>query len=106
MNKALRGLRGFAAATSLAILVQGLGTIALTPGADALDGQVTTTTRVHVRTGPSTSNKSLTVLNKGDKLTAEERTATHPAGTVYTYELPFAPRDRETDFCLVMQALA
>ncbi len=70
MNKALRGLRGFAAATSLAILVQGLGTIALTPGADALDGQVTTTTRVHVRTGPSTSNKSLTVLNKGDKLTA------------------------------------
>ena len=45
MNKALRGLRGFAAATSLAILVQGLGTIALTPGADALDGQVTTTTR-------------------------------------------------------------
>ncbi len=38
---------------------------------------------------------------KGDKLTEEERTATHPAGTVYTYELPFAPRDREADFTAV-----
>ncbi|WP_231979800.1 hypothetical protein [Tessaracoccus coleopterorum] len=28
---------------------------------------------------------------KGDKLTVQERTATHPAGTIYAYELPFAP---------------
>ena len=42
---------------------------------------------------------------KGDKLTDEERTATHPAGTVYTYELPFAPRDREADFHTAMEAL-
>ncbi len=35
---------------------------------------------------------------KGGTLTDEERTATHPAGTAYTYELPFAPRDRETEF--------
>jgi len=35
---------------------------------------------------------------KGDKMTEEERTATHPAGTVYTYVLPFAQRDREADF--------
>ncbi len=42
---------------------------------------------------------------KGDKLTEEERTAIHPAGTVYTYELPFAPRDREADFHAAMNAL-
>lgn len=42
---------------------------------------------------------------KGDKLTEEERTATHPAGTVYTYELPFAPRDREADFHAAMYRL-
>jgi hypothetical protein len=42
---------------------------------------------------------------KGDNLTEEERTATHPAGTVYTYELPFAPRDREADFRAAMNAL-
>ena len=42
---------------------------------------------------------------KGDNLTEEERTATHPAGIVYTYELPFAPRDREADFRTAMGAL-
>lgn len=43
---------------------------------------------------------------KGDKLTEEERTATHPAGTVYTYDLPFAPRDREADFHTAWSALS
>jgi hypothetical protein len=43
---------------------------------------------------------------KGDKLTEEERTATRPAGTVYTYELPFAPRDLEADFHTAIGALA
>ena len=42
---------------------------------------------------------------KGDKLTEDERTATHPAGTAYTYELPFATRDREADFHAAMNAL-
>ncbi|TRY17910.1 class I SAM-dependent DNA methyltransferase [Tessaracoccus rhinocerotis] len=42
---------------------------------------------------------------KGDNLTEDERTATHPAGVVYTYELPFAPRDREADFRVAMSAL-
>ena len=42
---------------------------------------------------------------KGHKLTEEERTATHPAGTVYTYELPFGPRDREADFRASISAL-
>ncbi|MDO5737427.1 MAG: hypothetical protein Q4P15_13250 [Propionibacteriaceae bacterium] len=42
---------------------------------------------------------------KGDKLAEEERTATHPAGTVYTYDLPFAPRDREADFQTAMSTL-
>lgn len=36
-------------------------------------------------------------LKKGEELTAEERTAVHPAGTVYTYELPFRFLDREAD---------
>lgn len=68
MKKALRGLRGVAAAAGVAVLVQGLGTLALGPAADAGNGDVTATTRVHVRTGPSTSYKSLTVINKGTTL--------------------------------------
>lgn len=34
---------------------------------------------------------------KGDRSTEEERTATHPAGTTYVYELPFITLDREAD---------
>lgn len=42
---------------------------------------------------------------KGHNLTEEERTAAQPAGTVYTYELPFAPRERESDFHSAMHRL-
>jgi len=35
--------------------------------------------------------------SRGDRLTEAERTATHPAGTTYTYELPFRILDREHD---------
>lgn len=36
---------------------------------------------------------------KGERITAEERTAMHPGSDVeYVYELPFATRDREEDF--------
>jgi hypothetical protein len=43
-------------------------------------------------------NPVLTVWRKkGDRITAEERTATNPAGNTYTYELPFATLDRERD---------
>lgn len=36
---------------------------------------------------------------KGERITAEERTAVHPgSGVAYEYELPFATRDREEDF--------
>ena len=34
---------------------------------------------------------------KGDRVTVEERTATKPSGTTYTYELPFLTLDREAD---------
>ena len=34
---------------------------------------------------------------KGDRISEEERTATHPAGATYTYELPFVTLDREAD---------
>ncbi len=43
---------------------------------------------------------------KGATLTEEERTATHPgSGIAYTYELPFAPRDRESDFHTTIHSL-
>ncbi|WP_420823662.1 Eco57I restriction-modification methylase domain-containing protein [Terracoccus luteus] len=44
-------------------------------------------------------NSVLTVWRKkGDKITEEERTATHPgSGIDYTYELPFGTLDREAD---------
>lgn len=42
---------------------------------------------------------------KGDTLSREERTAPHPAGTEYTYDLPFAPRNREADFRQAMARL-
>ncbi|GAA3766626.1 class I SAM-dependent DNA methyltransferase [Plantactinospora mayteni] len=34
---------------------------------------------------------------KGDRITADERTATNQAGYTYTYELPFVTLDREAD---------
>lgn len=42
---------------------------------------------------------------KGDALSEEERTATHPAGTEYTYDLPFALRNREADFSQATSSL-
>jgi len=44
-------------------------------------------------------NTVLAVLRKkGDRITAEERTATHPgSGIIYAYELPFVTLDREAD---------
>lgn len=68
MRKALKGLRGVAAAAGVAVLVQGLGTLTLGPSADAVNGNVTTTTRVNIRTGPSTSYSSLAVVAKGTSL--------------------------------------
>ena len=68
MRKALKGIRGIAAAAGVAVLVQGLGGLTLGPSADAVDGDVTTTARVNVRTGPSTSSKSLAVVAKGTSL--------------------------------------
>lgn len=70
MKTALKSLRGLGIAMVMAILLQGLGTIALGPLAGALDGEVSATTRVHVRTQPTTASQSLTVLNRGEKLQA------------------------------------
>lgn len=90
MKRALRGLRGVAAAAGVAVLVQGVGTITLGPAADAGNGDVTATTRVHVRTGPSTSYKSLTVLSKGQTLPSEGSSngwtkVTYKGKTAYVY---------------------
>lgn len=43
-------------------------------------------------------NSVLTVWRKkGDRITADERTATNQAGNTYVYELPFVTLDREAD---------
>ncbi|WP_228489275.1 DNA methyltransferase [Raineyella fluvialis] len=48
--------------------------------------------------GREVPNSVLTVWrNKGNRITAEERTATNQAGNTYTYELPFRVLDREAD---------
>ena len=71
MKKAIKGLRLTATATALAVSAQLFGSVALGPGADALNGTVEATTRVHVRTQPTTSSTSLTVLNPGQEVQAE-----------------------------------
>ena len=43
-------------------------------------------------------NSVLTVWRKkGDAISEEERTAEHPGGATYTYQLPFVTLDREAD---------
>ena len=74
MKKAIKGLRLTATATALAVSAQLFGSVALGPGADALNGTVEATTRVHVRTQPTTSSTSLTVLNPGQKVQAKGTT--------------------------------
>lgn len=85
-----KAIRAAATAAGLAVLVQGLGALALGPAADASSSSVTATTRVHVRTSPSTSAKSLTILDKGDKLKASGTTngwtkVTYQGKTAYVY---------------------
>ncbi|WP_297739126.1 SH3 domain-containing protein [uncultured Tessaracoccus sp.] len=70
MVRAIQGLRVTAAAASLALGVQLFGSLATGPGADAHSGTVQATTRVHVRTQPTTNSKSLTILNPGAKVHA------------------------------------
>lgn len=90
MKSALRNVRGLAIALVMAVLIQGLGSIALGPVADATDSEVTATTRVHVRTGPSTSYRSLTVLDRGDTLPSHGSTngwtkVTYRGQTAYVF---------------------
>lgn len=48
--------------------------------------------------GRSVPNSVLTVWrSKGERSTAEDRTATNASGNTYTYELPFVTLDREAD---------
>ncbi|MFT3887659.1 MAG: SH3 domain-containing protein [Arachnia sp.] len=90
MRNAVKGIRGVATAAGLAVLVQGLGTLAVGPFADAGTSNVTATTRVHVRTEPSTSSKSLAILSPGDTLPAKGSTkgwtkVTYKGKTAYVY---------------------
>jgi len=68
VRTALKGLRGLASAAGIAVLVQGLGTLALGPLADAQLGDVTATTAVNIRTAPSTSGSKLGLLYRGQSL--------------------------------------
>ncbi len=70
MKKTLKGLRVTASAVGIAVLAQGLGGLILGPLADATNGEVSARVRVHVRTQPTTSSKSLTVLSVGQTLSA------------------------------------
>lgn len=67
--RAVRSLRACGAAAGLALLLQTTGSLVLGPLADA-DTTMTATTRVHVRSEPSTSAKSLTILSSGEEVTA------------------------------------
>lgn len=72
--KGSKGLRIGAAAATLALGVQMFGSLAAGPGADAHNGAVQATTWVHVRSEPTTSSRSLAVLNPGQKVTASGAT--------------------------------
>lgn len=90
MKRALRGLRIGAMAASLALGVQMFGSLAIGPGADAHSGAVKATTRVHVRTQPTTQSKSLTILSPGQQVTAAGTTdgwtkVTWNGQTAYVY---------------------
>ena len=53
---------------------------------------------VYDANGRLVPNAVLTVWRKkGERMSAEERTATNQAGNTYTYELPFRLLDREAD---------
>ena len=83
MRTALKGLRGIAAASGIAILVQGLGTLALGPAADAEIANVTATTSVNIRTAPTTSSTRLAVLQRGQSLPS---TGSANGWTTVTYQ--------------------
>lgn len=68
--RAIKGLRMGAAATTIAVGMQLFGSLALGPGADAMNGLVQATTRVHVRTQPTTASSSLAILSPGQRVTA------------------------------------
>lgn len=70
MNRALRGLRGLVVAGTIAAVAQGLGSVALSPSADAAAATLTATTAVNIRSGPSTSYSRLGVLYQGERIEA------------------------------------
>ncbi|MBB1515018.1 SH3 domain-containing protein [Tessaracoccus sp. MC1679] len=71
MRTAFKGLRGIGAAAGIAVLVQGLGTLAIGPAADAEIANVTATTNVNIRTAPTVSSTRLAVLQKGQSLPSQ-----------------------------------
>ncbi|HSO70590.1 MAG TPA: SH3 domain-containing protein, partial [Arachnia sp.] len=71
MRTAFKGLRGIGAAAGIAVLVQGLGTLAIGPAADAEIANVTATTNVNIRTAPTVSSTRLAVLQKGQTLPSQ-----------------------------------
>lgn len=68
VNRVLKGVRAFVAAGAIAALVQGVGSIALGPSADATNARLTATTAVNIRSGPSTSDSRIGVLYRGEHI--------------------------------------
>ena len=65
-----KSLHRILVAVVVAGLVQTMGSLVTSPGADAASTQMAATTAVNVRSGPSTSSTRLGVIYKGDKVTA------------------------------------
>lgn len=89
MVSGFKGARIVASAAALALTAQ-LGAVALSPGADALNGTVAATTRVHVRSEPTTKSRSLTILSPGQTVQAHGTTSgwtkvTWNGKTAYVY---------------------
>ncbi|RRD46952.1 SH3 domain-containing protein [Tessaracoccus sp. OH4464_COT-324] len=76
-------IRNGAMATALAVSAQTLGSLVASPSADAFHGTVAATTRVHVRSEPSTKSRSLTVLSPGQQVSAH---GTHNGWTKVTWQ--------------------
>ncbi len=70
MNSLAVGLRAVVASGIVAAMMQTMGGVVLSPLADASTTQMTATTAVNVRTGPSTSDSRLGVLYPGQSVEA------------------------------------
>ncbi len=68
MNPILKGLRATVAAVAVAALAQSVGSVALSPLANASNSQVTATSDVNIRAAASASSARVGILYKGQQI--------------------------------------